>query len=75
MTDEEFSAQLALSDARLDIANGKQITPERYREIIQALIAGRESKARSIAEAGKTKAKARAAGKAKPVALDPSMFF
>lgn len=75
MTDEEFQAQLDLADARLDIANGKQITPERYREVIQSLIAGRESRARAIVEAGKTRSRARREAKPKPQPLDPAFFF
>ena len=76
MTDEEFKAQMALSDARLDIANGKQISPERYRQVIAGLIAGRESKARALAEAATAKTKARKSlVSPRAVPLDPSLFF
>jgi hypothetical protein len=75
MTDEEFQAQMALSDARLDIANGKQITPERYRAVIEGLIAGRESKARALADAATLKSKAKRAVAPKPQPLDPALFF
>lgn len=59
MTDEEFQAQLDLNDARLDIANGKVIDADRYHAIIASLIAGRESRARALVEAGKQRLKAR----------------
>lgn len=75
MTDDEFRAQMALSDARLDIANGKQISPERYREVLAGLIAGRESKARALAEAASAKGRAKTALRPKAIPLDPALFF
>lgn len=53
--DRELQAQLALVDARLDIANGKMVTKEQYRKLIESLTAGRESRAKAIAGASKAR--------------------
>lgn len=75
MTEEEFKAQLTLSDARLDIANGVKITPERYRAILADIMSGRESRARALAEAAGERARAKRTPKPKAQPLDPSLFF
>jgi len=72
MTDEEMQAQLDLADARLDVANGKVITRERYRDIIESLRAGRASRAAALAENAKERSKAK---RRNSPALDPADFF
>jgi len=71
MTEEELRAQLDLADARLDVANGRSITPERYRDLIASLQRGREAKAAQMAADTKDRAKARrAAAKAAPMTTE-----
>jgi len=66
MTEEELKAQLDLADARLDVIQGRSITPERYRALIASLQAGREAKASAMADASKERAKAKRAAARKP---------
>jgi len=57
LTQEEVDAQIALSDARMDVAQGNPITPERYALLINRLYRNREQRAKQMASAKKPPSK------------------
>ena len=72
--EDETEAQIALADARLDVANGKPVTPDRYRALILSIQRGRESRAKHLSTVTKAKAKATKASQALTMDQMQDMF-